>query len=169
MPVVVRRGKGADDPDFVRLFDREFARLVSALAVSAGSVDVAADAVQDAFLQLHRHWGKVRYYDDPGGWVRRVAVHRLRDAQRSDRRRYAALPRLWEPISVDLPESTADVINMVARLPRKQRIAVCLYYIADLSLADIAVALDVSVGTIKSQLHDARSTLRAGMEVNDGI
>ncbi len=38
-----------------------------------GEVDAAADAVQDAFVQLCLHWDRVTEYDDPAAWVRRVA------------------------------------------------------------------------------------------------
>ena len=47
------------------------------------------------------------------------------------------------------------------------RAAVCLHYLADLPVAEVAAALDVSEGTVKSNLHDARTRLRQYLEVAD--
>ena len=54
-------------PEFEELFRSNYSRLVRAVMVAAGSVEDAADAVQEAFVQLYRHWRRVRTYDDPVG------------------------------------------------------------------------------------------------------
>lgn len=155
------------DAAYTELFEREYTRLVAALGLAFGDVDVAADAVQDAFVQAHRHWKRVRGYDDPAAWLRRVATNRMRNALRGRRRQAAALPRLWYPESTDLPVLGGEVAKLVRSLPPGQRVAICLYYVADLSVREVAAALAVSEGTVKSQLHDARRALRADMEVVD--
>ncbi len=56
----------------------------------------------------------------------------------------------------------------LAALPDKMRAAVCLHYLADLPVEEVASTLEVSPGTIKSNLHDARIRLRAQLgEVSD--
>ena len=64
------------------LFRAHYARLVRALAVVAGSQEAAADAVQEAFVKAHLHWRRIQRYDDPVGWIRRVAINKLRDDHR---------------------------------------------------------------------------------------
>lgn len=56
-------------------------------------------------------------------------------------------------------EDVLDLRRQVSRLPRKQRATVVLYYYVDLSIAEIAEVLDVSSGTVKSNLSDARHAL----------
>lgn len=148
------------------LFRQEYGRLVRALAVSAGGVDAAADAVQDAFVQANRHWSRIARYEDPAGWLRRVAVNRISNQARSRRRRAAALPRIsvvTPTLTVDQPPDF-DLRALVEALPPQQRIAVCLHYLADLSVKEVGNAMGIAQGTVKSHLHDARRSLGALLE-----
>ena len=44
----------------------------------------------EAFVKAHLHWGRIRRYDDPAGWIRRVAINRLRDDHRHSVRKQRA-------------------------------------------------------------------------------
>jgi RNA polymerase sigma-70 factor (ECF subfamily) len=167
-------GRGRD-AEIEALFRAHFIPLTRGLALSAGSLDASSDAVQDAFLQLHRHWRKVSRYDDPIGWVRRVAVHRISNQRRSSGRRDVAVDRLAAVLD---PEGAAgdaepdhagrlDLLAAVDDLPSGQRLVVGLFYLAQLPVSEVADALEVSEGTVKSQLHDARTALRKALEVSD--
>ena len=147
------------------LFRAEYRGLVRALAVVAGDPESAADAVQDAFVQAHKHWPRIRRYDQPALWVRRTAVNRIMNQHRSRRRRDAAVDRLQAPaegVARDL-----DVGPAVAALPKQQRMAVALHYLADLPVAEVAAAMKVAPGTVKAHLHAARQTLAPKLEVRD--
>lgn len=61
-----------------------------------------------------------------------------------------------------------DLLSAVGDLPEQQRLTIGLYYLGDLTVADVATALGVSPGTVKSNLHDARSRLRCILEPSDG-
>jgi RNA polymerase sigma-70 factor, ECF subfamily len=148
------------------LFDREFPRLVRSLGVAFGADD-AADAVQDAFIAADRSWWRVGRYDDPAGWVRRVALNRLLNGRRDHRRRVKILAGIRAVDDAALDESLLDLRREVQHLPPRMRAAVCLHYLADLTIAEVATALGVSVGTVKSSLHDARRRLRVSLEVTD--
>src|SRR3954466_1411965 len=76
------------------LFRAHYGRLVRALTLACGDPEIAADAVQEAFVKAHLHWRRIQHYDDPVGWIRRVAINRLRDDHRRQSRRGAALERL---------------------------------------------------------------------------
>lgn len=167
VPLPMDRLDRSRDVAYHELFEREYRRLVRALGMAFGDVDAAADAVQDAFVQAHRHWKRVRGYDDPAAWLRRVATNRMHNTRRGRQRQAAALARLWYPDVTELPPLGGQVAELVRALPAGQRITVCLYYVADLSVREVAAAMGVSEGTVKSQLHDARRALRADMEVAD--
>ncbi len=154
------------------LFRAHYARLVRALTLACNDQEVAADAVQEAFVKAHLHWRRIQHYDDPVGWIRRVAINRLRDDHRRQNRKGTALRRLAGEPQVQPVEQRnfdSDLQNILAQLPRQQRIAVALFYVDELSVAEVAVALNVTQGAVKSYLHQGRARLRsvvAGEEVH---
>lgn len=149
------------------LFAAEYGRLVRSLGVAFDPVD-AADAVQEAFVQADRIWdSSLHAYADPAGWVRRVALNRLLNGVRNRRRRDEILATIRPVADADLTADLLDLRRAVAALPDRMRATVCLHYLADLSVADVAAALEVAEGTVKSNLHDARSRLREYLEVSD--
>lgn len=146
------------------LFRAHYGRLVRALALACNDQEIAADAVQEAFVKAHLHWRRIQHYDDPVGWIRRVAINRLRDDHRRQSRKGIALERLAsEPQvqSVEQHDFDSDVQAILAQLPKQQRIAVALFYVDELSIAEIATALKVSEGAVKSYLHQGRARLRS--------
>ena len=105
-------------------------------------------------------------FQSPSAWVTRVAVCRLRDHQRSLRRRASALLRLGRKSSPAPPAETLAGSLAVAlrRLPMRQRLAVVLYYLDDRSIADVAAIMGCGEGTVNRYLFRARTTLRALLE-----
>ena len=90
-----------DGGEIEPLFRAHYARLVRALAVVCGDGEVAADAVQEAFVRAHVRWRRLRHYDDPVGWIRRVALNLVRDDHRRAVRKRRAVARLAaEPAAV---------------------------------------------------------------------
>jgi len=59
-----------------------------------------------------------------------------------------------------------DLLGAIAELPERQRLVVGLHHLTGLKVAEVAAALEISEGTVKSPLHDARASLRA-LEVDD--
>jgi RNA polymerase sigma-70 factor (ECF subfamily) len=145
------------------LFRRDYTRLVRALAV-AYDAESAADAVQDAFVEADRRWRRISQYDDPAGWIRRVALNRLRDGRRNRRRREEILATIRPVAPDDLTDERLDLHRALESLPETMRVTVCLYYLADLSVEQVAATLDVAPGTVKSNLHDARRRLHQRLE-----
>jgi RNA polymerase sigma-70 factor (ECF subfamily) len=151
---------------FERLFRVEYPRLVRSLGVSFGEA-AAADAVQDAFVSAELRWNRVGQLDDPAGWVRRVAINRLLNQRRDERRRQQILAEAGATVArSDVAVDSAAAVDLrqaLLALPCACA-AVVLHYLGDLGVADVAVAMDVSPGTVKSTLHDARAALRLVLE-----
>jgi RNA polymerase sigma-70 factor (ECF subfamily) len=132
-----------------------------------------ADAVQEAFVQAVVHWRKVSRYDDPVAWIRRVAINRGLNRRRSHRRRAALTERIASTSSasalygIDPADHDGDLADLIVTLPPQQRLALSLYYFADLPVAEVADAMQLSEGTVKYHLHAARAALARAMETND--
>src|SRR5262245_27949793 len=91
------------------LFRAHYGRLVRALTLACGDREGAADAVQEAFVKAHMHWRRVQHYDDPVGWIRRVAINRLHDDHRRQTRKGKALQRLaGEPQAEEVDQQGFD-------------------------------------------------------------
>jgi RNA polymerase sigma-70 factor (ECF subfamily) len=155
--------------DLDELFRLHYGRLVRTLTVVAGDRERAADAVQEAFVKAHLKWRRVQQYDDPVGWIRRVAINRLRDGHRSESRRARTLDRLGvashttgsgPDLADGLGGGGAEVLGLLGTLPRQQRLCLALFYVDELSIAEIAAALDISEGAVKFHLHQGRERLR---------
>lgn len=161
--------------DLDSLFRAHYARLVRTLTLVSGDRESAADAVQEAFVAAHLRWRRVQRYDDPVGWIRRVAINKLRDGHRRRTRKDRAFERMStiapRPDTDPTPEAAgglgddgAATLALLAGLPRQQRLCVALFYVDNLSIAEIAAALDVSEGAVKFHLHQGRNRLRGQHE-----
>jgi RNA polymerase sigma-70 factor (ECF subfamily) len=155
---------------FEAFFRANYAPLVRLLTAAS---DDPEDAVQDAFLQAHIHWPKVSGYDDPKGWVRLVAVRQILNRERGQSRRRRAIERLGatsdERAVGTEPTSDSDLATEVKRLPPRQRMAVALFYLCDLSQTDVASTMCISLGAVKATLSAARKTLRLRLENEDEL
>ena len=154
------------------LFRAERAALVRALTMVCGDAALAEDSVQEAFVRLCLRWRRIRGYDDPAAWVRRVALNLVQDYRRRLARRAQLLVRLGresgrEPSATPpAPVSEGDprLWAAVRELPSRQRAALALFYLGDLKVAEVAAAMNVSEGTVKRHLDRAREALRSKLE-----
>ncbi len=129
-----------------------------------GSKADAEDLLQTALAKTYLAWGRIREREAVDAYVRRVMVN----TQTSFWRRR----KVDERPTADLPDRgggrdlTADLDlhdalwTALARLPKRQRAAVVLRYYEDLSEAETAAVLGVSVGTVKSTTSRALAKLR---------
>jgi RNA polymerase sigma-70 factor (ECF subfamily) len=148
------------------LFLQSYTPIVQALALLGGDLAAAEDATQEAFALAWRNWSRISHYDNPGGWVRRVAINKLRNAHRSRLRGRAVTERIGSEISTaaSASEPDSDLIGELARLPYKQRLCAVLFYVDGLSIAEVAQALQISQGSVSQHLSRVRAALRAHME-----
>lgn len=150
------------------IYAAEFDNLVRALTLLAGSREAAADAVQEAFVSAALRWKDIDLAN-PVGWVRTVAARKLLDGHRRSGRWIRLLPSVGRAhaaatASAEELSGDSELLTAVARLPERQRAAVVLHYLNDWSVDDVAAALRIAPGTVKSSLSDARRTLRSHLE-----
>jgi RNA polymerase sigma factor (sigma-70 family) len=162
--VLGRQRRTEGEEAFESLFRREFAPLVRALTLVAGDREAAADAVQDAFVQAHRHRERVLAMESPAGWLRHVALNRIRNHHRGHDREADALPRLAALTSMTAAAPDADdagfaATALLATLAPQQRSAAAMYYLLDQSTSAIAEHLGITEATVRSHLRTARQRL----------
>ena len=153
---------------FDDFYHAHFRGLVVQLAAYTGDRSQAQDLVQDAFCQAFTRWDRVAGYDDPLAWVRRVAWNLAHNRWRRLRTAQAYLRRQRETHVAGPNPDRVAVDAALALLPPRQRRAVILHYLADLSVAEIADQERVAEGTVKSWLHRGRTALAAHLRENTG-
>ena len=143
--------------DFEQWYGREHGRVLASLTLISGDADLAREATDEAFARAVLHWARVGAMASPGGWTFRVALNQLR---RSSRRRAVERTLLRRCLPADTMSAPAgEAWAIVADLPVRQRTAIVLRYVADLTEAEIGEAMGVQRGTVSSPLADARRSL----------
>ena len=132
-------------------------RLLAALRVRCGDVEVAREALDEACSRALSAWGRVGAMAEPTGWVYRVAVNHGRRLARRRALETLALRRRLEPRAEET--DGGEVWDAVRRLPARQRDIILLRYVVDLPEADIAAALGISRGAVSASAAKARATL----------
>jgi RNA polymerase sigma-70 factor (ECF subfamily) len=147
---------------FETFYRREYQQVVAMARAFLRDASAAEDLAQESFLAAHRNWDRVSRYDAPQAWVRRVMINRATSRRRRLGAEMRALARAGpDPDSTlpDLSTATTEVWAEVRRLSRRQRQAVVLHYVGQLSMNEIGEAMGCSTGAVKSHLHRARETL----------
>jgi RNA polymerase sigma-70 factor, ECF subfamily len=151
--------------DFEAFYQASYPRLVGQLWAVTGSREEAEDVVQEAMARASTRWARLRSYDIPEAWVRRVALRLAISGLRRTRRQVATPARL-RPSSSELahPSDRLAIEAGLQRLPLHHRQVLVLHYGADLSVEEIGQQLGLPAGTVKSRLARARGALGAYLE-----
>ncbi|HWD81607.1 MAG TPA: SigE family RNA polymerase sigma factor [Kribbella sp.] len=124
----------------------------------------AEEAVQDALIAAYSRWTRICRVQDPEAYVRRSIVNAdISRWRRFFRRETPSLDTVPATATPDPAVAQAEhdaVWALCATLPAKQRAAVVLRYYEDLPDAEIALILDCSPATVRSQIHRALASLR---------
>ncbi|MFN3955494.1 MAG: RNA polymerase sigma factor [Pararhodobacter sp.] len=159
-----RLGDAGDFAALVALFD---ARLRAHARRLCDDAETARDIAQEAWLTISRSLGALR--DDHAflAWALRITTRiAARDLGRRIRQR-EAVQGFGESLADD-PVPEGDALRAaIATLPAHQRAALALFYLEEMSVAEVAVALDIPSGTVKTRLMHARNRLRAQLEGQD--
>lgn len=147
---------------FFRLLRPEQGKLYRTAWAILGNEADARDALQEAVIRAYRAFGQLK-----GGaaafpaWMRRILVNQCAQILRKRSRVIPVeRPEEYIPEATDTIPEGSDVWEAVQRLPEHYRVVVVLRFLNDLQLEDIATALDIPVGTVKSRLHTALRHLR---------
>jgi RNA polymerase sigma-70 factor (ECF subfamily) len=139
--------------------------LVATVAAITGDRDAAADAVDEAFVRAFQRRARVERMASPSAWILRVAINVVRRRQaRSARRRQAEAAALARSAAwIEPQDPRHDLWAAVAALPDRERTAVALRYLGDLTEPQIAQVMGIAVGTVGASLTSARRKLAVAL------
>jgi RNA polymerase sigma-70 factor (ECF subfamily) len=152
------------EEDISDFLHSDYPRLVIALTMIAGSRAAAEDAVQEALARTWERSERGHTVESLSAWVRVVALNLVRSRLRRAMAERRALARMPESPRAEGEVELDGALELLAVLPNRQREIAVLHYYLDLSVDDVAHALGVSPGTVKTSLHRARHTLAARLQ-----
>jgi RNA polymerase sigma-70 factor (sigma-E family) len=151
------------------LFAQHYRTLVGLAAFLIRDTAMAEEVVQESFVAMHCGWSRLRDSDKALPYLRRSVVNR----SRSVLRHRMVIDKNAPKPSPDMPSAEqgaiaqlerSAVIDALRALPLRQREALVLRYYADLSEAQIAAAMGISTGAVKSHTARGMSALRSALE-----
>ncbi|MFH8569501.1 SigE family RNA polymerase sigma factor [Streptomyces sp. NPDC017993] len=164
--------------EFHEFFERHHAELARFAHLLTGEAESADDLAADALVALWQRWDRVRSADHRVAYARGVVANMARSRVRSAVRERRRIALFWAPRSdrTEGPDVAAvvDVRQALRRLPDRKRACVVLRHALDLTEKETALALGISVGTVKSQTSKGMAELerilgaRAGELVGGG-
>jgi RNA polymerase sigma factor (sigma-70 family) len=148
-------------PPFQALLDAHGAVVHRFLVATVGPVD-ADDCFQDACIAALRAYPELDSADNLRGWLLRIAQRKALDSFRAAGRRPRPVEHLPDtPVPpVEPIDGEPELWAHVRALPEKQRMAVFLRSVADLSYAEVGVALDCSQDAARRNVHEGLKRLR---------
>jgi RNA polymerase sigma-70 factor (ECF subfamily) len=153
------------EEEFDELYRASRDRLVMQIAALTGDPFEARDFVQEAFIRAWTKWDQISTYEDPEGWVRRVAYRQAIGRWRRSRRLHLRADVRQD--HVEIPGEQAGVIDALQRLPPMERRAIVLHHVCGLSVEEVASELHAPGGTVKSWLSRGRAHLAS--ELDDSV
>ena len=170
-PGAARPGRSADWA-VTELYSLHYQRLVRLAALLVRDVPTAEDVVQDSFVAMHDGWQRLRDAESALAYLRQAVVNR----SRSVLRHRAVVDKHLPNTPPDIPSAEygalvrlerSAVVEALRKLPGRQREAIVLRYYGDFSEAEVAAAMGISRGAVKSHTARAMAALRADLEQQD--
>jgi RNA polymerase sigma-70 factor (ECF subfamily) len=166
---LMQRVREGDEEAFAEIVDRYKDSLVNYLTHLVRSRDRAEELAQDAFVRLYRNAANYREREKLGPYLFRIATNQTVSEIRRERRWNLLMPRLHAstnshvlPPDANLitTEIQRQVVAALQRLPVKYRAPLVLFEMEEWSYDEIAAALEVRTGTVKSRISRARELMR---------
>jgi len=168
-PAEPAHGMAEADLAITAMYDTEYRSLVRMSAVLLGDVASAEEIVQDSFIATRAAWRGLRDIDKGVNYLRRTVMNR----SRSQLRHRVVVDKHMPASEPDMPSAEqaalaalqrAAVVAALRTLPTRQREALVLRFYLDLSEEQVAAAMQISQGAVKSHTARGKAALRSLLE-----
>ena len=149
-------------PPYEEFYRANYDHLVAALALTLGNLDLAKDAAAEAMTRAYQQWDEVATYANPQGWTYRVGLNWARSWFRKRRRELSGV--YVDDGVEDPPVGDPALERALTHLSLDHRSVIVPRYYVDWSIEQIAEALDIPQGTVKSRLHRAVEQLNSELK-----
>jgi len=160
----IRAAQHGDSRAFEELMILSERRVANVAWRILGDAEEVKEAMQETFLRVFRHLKRYDENRDFFGWLYRIAVNVCRDLDQRRRRRRMFTP-IDDAMQLSTQPRTNDDVQMLRRaidtLPERERLAIILRDIEELSTEDVAEILGNTPATVRVQISKARAKLRA--------
>ena len=163
------RAEWSPDRAVIELYSEHYRALVRLAALLVRDKPTAEEVVQDSFVAMHGGWQRLRDTEKALAYLRQAVVNR----SRSVLRHRTVVDKNLQKAPPDMPSAEHGALVLLERsavvaalrgLPDRQREAIVLRYYADLSEAEIATAMGISRGAVKSHTARGMTALRTALE-----
>jgi RNA polymerase sigma-70 factor (sigma-E family) len=155
------------DDEFSQFFTSRFDQARRAAYALCGNWSEAEEIAQHAFVKVYAKWPKVRR-DSSDAYLRTVLTRVFLDTRRRGRGRERSVAEPPDTASHDVvPHERPGLLRALQDVPPRQRAALVLRFVHDLSVEQVAEALGCSPGTVKSQTARGLEKLRAAYLIAD--
>jgi RNA polymerase sigma-70 factor (sigma-E family) len=155
------------DADFASFVIEKKPALVRTAYLLCGDWHQAEDLVQNVLVRLYPKWRRVSEAGDPTNYVKRSLLNAVVDERRRPWRRerpVAAHPESSGLSVNDVTDSGGHAMQALQSVPLRQRTVIVLRYLEGMSVAEVAVELRISEGTVKSQAARGLAAMRSALE-----
>ena len=182
-PELVRRAQAGDEAAFNQLYEQTGTAIYRTIFSMVQDEDTAWDVHQNSYILAWRGLNKLENPSAFLPWLRRIAVNEaVKDLTKEDSLTFSELtsdedeePQFAETrsgyqpeIELDKKEAARLVREILEKMPKKQKLIVGMYYYEGYSIKEIAEALNVTQGTVKTQLHLGRKRVEAEVRRLEG-
>jgi RNA polymerase sigma-70 factor (sigma-E family) len=163
------RAEWSADRAVIELYSQHYRALVRLAALLVRDTPTAEEVVQDSFVAMQGGWQRLRDTEKALAYLRQAVVNR----SRSVLRHRTVVDKNLQKAPPDMPSAEHGALVLLERsavvaalrgLPDRQREAIVLRYYADLSEAEIATAMGISRGAVKSHTARGMAALRNALE-----
>ena len=172
---IVRFMEG-DGEGFEMLMNRYRQRAYGIALSLTGNHDDAMDAMQKAFIRVHRSLRRFRIDEPFFPWFYRIVRNTAHNQRRDEKRHKGEMPLEWvkqsdgrpDPLSLTVADDLRQRIwDGIQELPEEMREVFSLYHFQGMKYREIAETMDIPIGTVMSRLHAARIRLRKSAKLEE--